>query len=315
MSKRILFFLFLFLFSYPSLSSGSILLDRIVAIVNKEVITWSDLYKAMEFEATAEVKAMKESDKMKIFKENESLFLENMIDMKLQIQEASKKGISASEEDVNRTIDGIKKKYSMTDEMFKDALLKEGFTLSEYKKKIYEQIIIGRLIEQEVRSKIIVSEVDIDRYLSENKNILMDSEGFVLSLIFLKRAEDKRQTEERAMELYNRLKAGESFEDLARKYSEDASAMNGGDIGFIKKRELSRDFLGVIANMNEGDISEPFWGTNGIYILRLNEKKEFKTEQQLREAVRQKLLSDRFSREYKNWIRSLRERAYVEIKL
>lgn len=315
MSKKILFFLFLFLFSYSSLGSGSVLLDRIVAIVNKEVITWSDLYKAMEFEATAELKTMKESEKMKIFKENESLFLENMIDMKLQLQEASKNRISASEEDVNRTIDGIKKKYSMTDEMFKEALLKEGFTLSEYKKKISEQIIIGRLIEQEVRSKIIVSEADIDRYLSENKNFLKDSEGFALSLIFLKMTEDKRLTEERAMDLYNRLKAGEGFEDLARKYSEDVSAMNGGDIGFIKKGELSRDFLGVIANMNEGDVSEPFWGINGIYILRLNEKKEFKTEQQLREAARQKLLSDRFSKEYKNWIRSLREKAYVEIKL
>ena len=67
--------------------------------------------------------------------------------------------------------------------------------------------------------------------------------------------------------------------------------------------------------MKDGDVSEPLWSGNGIHILRLNERKEFKNPQELREAVRQKLMDDKFTKEYRSWIKGLRERAYVEIKL
>ena len=136
-------------FAFGAVANSAILLDKVMAIVNKEVITWSDLYKAMEFEATDEIKAMKDDDRRRFFKENEAAFLETMIDMRLQVQEAIKSGISVSDEEVTKAIEGIKKKYSMTDETFKNAISKEGFTIKEYRKKLAEQIGIGRVVEQE----------------------------------------------------------------------------------------------------------------------------------------------------------------------
>lgn len=302
-------------FGYTAVASSAILLDKVMAIVNKEVITWSDLYKAMEFEATDEIKSMKDQDRRRFFKENESMFLESLIDMRLQLQEAAKAGVSASDEDVNRAIENIKKKYSMTDEAFKDAIGKEGFTLAEYRKKLSEQITISRIVEQEVRSKILVTEGDIDKYIAEHKEFERDVDGFNISHIFLRRAEDKKQVEEKIMEIYKKLKAGGDFSELAKQYSEDASARSGGELGFIKKSDMSGDFLNVLSNMKIGDVSEPFWSGNGIHIIRLNDKREIKSAQELREMVRQKLLEEKFNREYKNWIKGLRERAYVEIKI
>jgi peptidyl-prolyl cis-trans isomerase SurA len=315
MIKKILFVVSIILLGYTTFANSAILLDKVMAIVNKEVITWSDLYKAMGFEATDEIKAMKDEDKRRFFRENESIFLESLIDMRLQLQEAAKAGVSASDEDVNKAIENIQKKYSMTDEAFKDAIGKEGFTIAEYRKKLSEQITISRIVEQDVRSKVLVTEGEIDKYLSENKEMARESDGFNISHIFLKKTDDKKQLEEKAMEIYKKIKAGENFSDLAKQYSEDASARSGGELGFIKKSDMSKDFLDVLSKMKVGDVSEPFWGGNGIHIIRLNDKREIKSPQELREAVRQKLLDEKFSREYKNWIKGLREKAYVEIKI
>jgi peptidyl-prolyl cis-trans isomerase SurA len=315
MSKKILFVVCVTVFGYATLANSGILLDKVMAIVNKEVITWSDLYKAMEFEATDELKAMKAEDRRRFFKEHEMDFLENLIDMRLQLQEAAKLSISASTEDVNRAIENIKKKYSLTDDMFTQAISKEGFSLTEYRKKLLEQIIISRIVEQEVRSKTLVTEKEIDKYIAENKELVKESDGFNISHIFIRKTDDKKQVEEKILDLYKKIKAGENFSEIARQYSEDASARAGGDIGFIKKSDMTKEFLSVLEKMKVGDVSEPFWGANGVHILRLNEKIELKSQQELREAVRQKMLEEKFNKEYRNWTKSLREKAYIEIKL
>lgn len=315
MSKKIVFVVCLAVFCYAAIANSAILLDKVMAIVNKEVITWSDLYKAMEFEATDEIKAMKDEDRRTFFKENESMFLESLIDMRLQLQEAAKAGVSASDEDVNRAIENIKKKYSMADEAFKDAIGKEGFTLAEYKKKLSEQITISRIVEHEVKSKVLVTEGELDKYIAGHKELEKESDGFNISHIFLRRTDDRKQIEEKTADIYKRIKAGESFSELAKQYSEDTSARIGGELGFIRKSDMSKDFLNVLSKMKVGDVSEPFWGGNGIHIIRLNDKREIKSPQELREVVRQRLLEEKFSREYKNWIKGLRERAYVEIKI
>jgi peptidyl-prolyl cis-trans isomerase SurA len=303
------------LLGYATIANSAILLDKIMAIVNKEVITWSDLYKAMEFEATDEIKAMKDEDKRRFFKENEQEFLESLIDMRLQIQEAVKAGISISDEDVSRAIESIKKKHLLTDEAFKEAISREGFTMYQYRKKLSEQITISRVVEREVKSKILVTEGEVDKYLSENKDIAKEMEGFNISHIFFGKTADRKQIEEKAAEIYKKIKAGEDFSQLARQYSEDASARTGGELGFIRKSDMSKDFLDVLSKMKAGDVSEPFWGDNGIHIIRLNDKREIDSQQELREIIRQKLLEEKFNKEYRNWIKGLREKAYVEIKL
>ncbi len=314
MGKKMVTGVCLFLLCFSTVAESAILLDKVVAIVNKEVITWSDLYRAMEFEATDQIRGMKDDDRRRFFRENESVFLESLIDMRLQLQEAGRAGISAGAEDVNNAIGNIKAKYAMTDAAFEEAVKKEKSSLPEYRKRLAEQITISRVIEQEVRSKILVTEPELDKYLSEHKEVAKDSEGFGISQIFLKSADNNPGVEEKAKDIYKKIKAGEDFTSLARQYSEDGNAANGGDLGFIRKADLSGDFLKALSVMKTGDVSEPFWSGNGMHILKVNEIRVFKNPQELRDSVRQRLLEEKFNREYKNWIKGLRERAYIEIK-
>ncbi len=290
------------------------LLDRVEAIVNKEVITWSDLYREMEFDGGDRVRAMKDADRRRFFKDNEMSFLENLIDLKLQLQEAAKVGVTTSDADVAAAVKNIKSKYSMTDEIFDETIKKDGFTPETYKKKLWEQITVSRVVDQEVKSKILVTEQDIDAYLAGHKDAVKDLEGFDISQIMLKRTGDDKQLEQKAWDIYKKLQAGAGFAEVARQYSEDPGTRGGGDLGFIRQCDMSKEFLNVCSSVKPGGISEPIWRGDGIYIVRVNEARVFKSGQEMREAIRQKLLNEKFNAALKNWAKGLRDKAYVEVK-
>lgn len=318
MMKLRVFIFVLLVFIFHSVSQAAILLDRVVAVVNQEVITWSDLYKAMEFEASDKMRGLKDEEKRKIFKENEGIFLESLIDMKLQLQAAKQLGIDATTDDVNSTIADIRKKYSLDEPALIESLKKEGFTFDEYKKKIAEQIILSRVVSQQIKSRIVVSETDVQKQMGEDKNILAEGEAYRLRQIFFKRPDssnDRKAVEGKADAVLKQLKAGEDFSALAQKYSEDPSRKAGGDLGFVKKRYMAKEFIDVISRMKAGEVSQPFWTDRGLHIVRLEEKSEKHSEAELKESIRNKLIEKYSSEKYKSWLRGLRENAYIEIRL
>lgn len=294
---------------------AAILLDKVMAIVNKEVITWSDLYRAMEFEATDAVKAMKDEERRRVFRESEMLFLEKLIDKRLLLQEAEGLKITVSENEVTGAVNNIMSKYSMKEEAFKEAMKREGFTLAQYRKSLSEQIIIGRIVDHDVRNKVVVSEAEVDKYFADNPNLAKENEGYDLSQIFIRKANSNAQTEAKAKEIMAKIKEGGAFTTVAQQYSEDATARIGGSLGFIKKSELSPEFVKALATLKQGEMSDPFWGPNGMHILLLNEIHSFKDQKELRDAVKNKLFEEKFNDQYKNWLKGLREKAYIEIRL
>ncbi|HWR59609.1 MAG TPA: peptidylprolyl isomerase, partial [Thermodesulfovibrionales bacterium] len=262
---RLVWMTCLILFFSAGLAQSSALLDRVVAVVNKEVITWSELYRAMEFDVTGEMRSLSEAEKKKIFKESEMHFLESMVDAKLQMQAARVLDIGATREEISDAIDGIKKKYGMDEKGLEESLRKEGFTVEEYRKRLTEQIVLTKLVRQQVRSKIVVSEEEIADYMAKNKN-----DEYRVRQIFFKNPEketDRNTLEQRAVEVMQRLKNGEDFAMLALTYSDDPSGKSGGEMGYIKKEHLGKDFLAVISQMPVGAISAPFWTERGLHIV------------------------------------------------
>lgn len=308
----------LFSLILSAMSHASILLDRVVAVVNKEVITWSELYKIMEFEASEQIKKLSEKERIKILKDNEATFLETLIDMRLQLQEAKGLGLEVTSEEITETIENIKKKYSMTHTDFIESLQKEGLTLEEYKKRLSDQILINKVVNYQIRNKIVVSDAEVKRYMDENKEIFSGSETYRLRQILFKRPEgnvDKKTVEEKALLVINKLKAGEDFSALATVYSEDPSGRLGGDLGFVNKDYLAKEFIEVLSGMKAGDFSMPFWTERGLHIIKLDEKVSAQNMDKVKEDVRRQLTEEQFSEKYKSWIKGLREKAFIEIRL
>lgn len=297
----------------PALSYPAALLDKIVAVVNKEVITWGELYRTMEFETTNEMKSLSDAEKKKVFKDNEAAFLERMIDMKLQLQVAKRLDIEATKDEIAEAIDGIRKKYAMGDQEFQESLKKEGFSLEEYKKRLAEQIILSKVVAQQVKNKIVISDEEIRDYMARNQG----TEYRVRQIFFRKPDKDfdKGAMEAKAEEVLQKLKSGESFASLAQRYSDDSTARTGGDLGFIKKEHLGKEFLDVLSAMPVGSVSSPFWTDKGLHIIYLEEKVDAQNTAEFKEIAGRKLLERRFNEEYRIWIRGLRERAFVEVRL
>jgi peptidyl-prolyl cis-trans isomerase SurA len=318
MFKSRLSFIILLILILSLPSHAAILLDRVVAVVNKEVITWSELYKAMEFEATTQIKNLSEAERTKIFKESEASFLETLIDMRLQLQEAKSTGLEVTQEEVKETIENIQKKYSMTQTDFIDSLKKEGLNFEDYQKRLSEQILINKVVNYQIRNKIVVSDAEVKRYMEANREAFSGSETYKIRQIFFQKPEgtmDKKPLEEKAMEIIKRLKAGEDFSALARVYSEDPSGRLGGDLGFVNKDIMAKEFVEVLSGMNVGDFSMPFWTVKGLHIIKLDEKVSAQNIDKVKEDVRRQLTEEQFSDKYKSWIKSLREKAYIEVRL
>lgn len=299
-------------------SQAGVLLDKVVAVVNQEVITWSELYKSMEADAVPQLKEMKDTERRQVFKESEASFLDTLIGVKLQLQEAKSLGVNVSDEELKEGIDNIKKKYSMTDSAFVDSLKKEGYTFEEYKKRLREQIMISKVVNLRIRSKILTSEADVKKFIEENKELSESGEGYKLSQIFFKKPKndgEKGSVEEKAALVLKKLKEGVPFADLAKEYSEDTSAASGGDLGLVKKSQMAKEFAEALSVMKPGDTSAPFWTSGGLHIIKLNEKIGARSPGQITEEAKTALTNKIFMERYAVWMKGLREKAYIEIRL
>jgi peptidyl-prolyl cis-trans isomerase SurA len=297
---------------------GAVLLDRVVAVVNQDVITWSELYKAMKMDASPNVKEMTAEERDKIFKEQEAPFLESLINVRLELQQATSEGLTVGDEEVKEAIDSIKKKYSMSDAELAESLKKEGYTLDEYRKRLREQILVSKVVNRDIRSKILVTDSEVRNYAEGHRSSLEGAEGYRISQIFFKMpasAEEKSRIEEKAEAIVKRIRSGENFADLAKEYSEDPSASAGGDLGFIKKDQLMKEFRDEVARMKPGDVSSPFWSKSGLHIIRLDEKPGAGGTNVIEEQAREEVTKNLFNEKYNEWVKSLRDHAFIEVKL
>ncbi|MBI5640119.1 MAG: peptidylprolyl isomerase [Nitrospirae bacterium] len=298
--------------------SANVLLDRVVAVVNQEVITWSELYKNMETDASPQLRELKDEERKKVFRENEAAFLESLINVKLQLHEAKVMGMNVSDDEIAEAIDSIMKKYSMTDSVFRDSLKKEGYSFEEYRKRLKEQILISKIVNQQVRNKIFVSEGEIAKYIDDNKGAQGNEESYKISQIFFKKPKDESEMarlSEKAAQMIQSISGGESFKELAKKYSEDSSGIAGGEIGVISKSALLKEFREALAVMKPGDVSKPFWTERGLHIIRLDEKLEPRGIVEIQEEAKRQITNKYFMEKYNAWIKTLREKAFIEIRL
>jgi peptidyl-prolyl cis-trans isomerase SurA len=238
--------------------------------------------------------------------------------MRMKSRFLKRLGIEVTPDEVKEAIENIKKKYSLSDESLKESLKKEGFDFDEYKKRIREQIMIGKVINQQVRNKVVVSDEEVKKYIdNKNKDEIGDDEFKIRQIFFKKPIDDdqKKAIEDKTMLIIQRLKQGEDFSALASEYSEDPTGKIGGDLGYVKKSYLAKEFVDTLSSMKIGDFSMPFWTEKGLHIIKLEDKRTAPTKEEAKEAIEKKLTENKFLERYENWMEDLRNNAHIDIKL
>ena len=299
-------------------SYGAVLLDRVVATINDEVITWSELRKVIEHDGEGVLKGVSEGEREKKRKNIEKIHLNRMVDMKLQIQEAGRLRIEVSDTEADSAVDEIKSKYNLTDETLRESLKKEGFTLEEYRKNLSDQILISKVVSMEVRPKVFVSESDIEKYYESNKEKYRDEEKVKIRQIFFSNTDDELMREAlltRAEGVVKRIREGEDFTKLAGEFSEDTNRDSGGDLGYIKRGSVLNEVEEAAFVLKPGEVSEPFWSTAGLHIIMVEDIVGGVAVEKIRGDIRNILFEESFRMKHNGWIKKLRESAYIEMKL
>jgi peptidyl-prolyl cis-trans isomerase SurA len=297
------------------------MIDRIVARVNDDVITLSELQEEglPLFERLRENYTGKELESQVQRAERE--FLEQLIMKRLQLQYASQIGITASENEINSALKDVLTRNNLTQQQLTELLTREALTLQDYKDRLREQIILARLMNQAVRSRVSVDASEVETYYRAHQDEFnQPTQARVRHIFFRVEPGGGRPQEEvhgRATRVLQEARNGGDFADLARRYSEDASATNGGDLGFIRRGQALPEFEEVIFAMKEGDISEVIRTPNGLHIVKVDmftigsERPfpEIKTE------IERRLLQEKIEKRFQDWTNELKDRAFIEITL
>lgn len=298
--------------------------DRIVAIVNDDIITLSELDEA----ARPVIERLKESSprpgaplERQLF-EAKAQILRMMVDQKLAEQEISRLGIAVTPEDIDRVIADVKREANMTEEELRQALKEEGISWEEYRKQVGEQLCRARLVNEEVRTKIVITDERCRRYYEENEaKFRVYDEAEVEQILLAVRpgmaASEREAQHARAQELLAVLQAGADFATLARQYSDAPTKVEGGRLGWLRLDEMAPNLKKVIAALKPGGLSEVVVTDQGFQIFRLRDFRAggLKPFEQVKDEIYRELFQQEVDREYEAWLSGLRKKAYIKLTL
>ncbi|HVP35647.1 MAG TPA: peptidylprolyl isomerase [Terriglobales bacterium] len=276
------FLLSLFLFLFHSTVPAQDTLDYVVAVVGKDIILNSELKLQTEIYLTQTGQKINSQQELDQLKKN---LLEQMINDRLLLAQAQKDTLlKVSDKEIDQTLESqlskIKTQFP-SEEAFQNELKAEGITEAElrrtYRGQIQEQLLRDRLISSRL-SKINISSREVKEFYEQYGDSLPEQpESAKLSQIFFK-IEPSQKTIDSLKSLtqtiLGRAKAGEDFSELAKKYSEDPSAKEGGDLGFLKRGEILPEFEEKAFSLSPGEISDVVQTPLGFHIIKLDEKKE-----------------------------------------
>ena len=290
--------------------------DRILAKINDEIITQSELSREMEpirKEIMSKISGPQQEAELK---KAEEQILNSLIESALIYQKAVEMEYNAqAEERVDSYIQELMKANNIrdTDEL-ENALAQEGQSLKTYREQIERQIISSDLVNDFINSRINLLTPEIERYYQNHQADFTTPEEVTLSEIILD-ATNAEDAKGRADDIARRINEGESFAVLAGQYSKGTTAGKGGDIGTYIVDKLNPETREVIANVRDGEISTPQKSNEGFIIYRVDARKptEVKPLDEVRDTIKNILYQQKRMPEYDRFITQLKEDAYIQI--
>lgn len=300
-------------------------IDRIVAVVNGEVITLSELeVKARPLirQYLKDVKDPVSFDEKK--KEILSKVLPQLVDERLIQKEIDRLGIKVSKQEVEAAIEGICKENGLTLEELKEKLERDGYTLEGYKKEIKKQIERTAVINSQVKAKIVVTDAQVLAYLKEHPGSGIDlpesGPRYILQQICIVPGKDPAsvaRARERAKEALSALESGKEFSEVAKEYSDLPSAKDGGYLGALTPGEMAAFLRKAVLKLKPGEHSGVIETPMGFQIFRLKaiDTSARGVDKNKMEEVRRKLYRQQINARFEEWLQELRSKSTIRILL
>ncbi|MBB4867371.1 peptidyl-prolyl cis-trans isomerase SurA [Pseudomonas nitritireducens] len=250
-------------------------LDRVVAIVDNDVVMQSQLDQRLR-----EVRATIQKRGAPLPPEHvlDQQVLERLIIENIQLQIGDRSGVRITDEELNQAMGTIAQRNNMSLDQFRAALAHDGLSYDEAREQVRREMIISRVRQRRVAERIQVSEQEVQNFLASDLGKIQLSEEYRLANILIPvpdsaSPETVQAAARQAQELYQQLKQGADFGQLAVSRSAGDNALEGGEIGWRKAAQLPSPFDSMVGTLAVGDVTEPVRTPGGFIIIKLEEKR------------------------------------------
>ena len=258
-----------------NLAYANVPLDRIIAIVNEDVIMQSELESKVR---TVRGQMQQQGARLPPPSILERQVLDNLVQNRIQLQLASRTGIRVDDETLNRTISNIAAENQVSLTQFREILEQDGYRFEQFRENIRNEITLSRLRQRQVENRIVVTEKEIDNFLANQEfqgtaQTEVRLSHILLSLPEAATADEIEQVRQVANQVREDLLAGADFVEIAQTVSDGGNAENGGDLGWRKLEDVPSLFADYIPDMKNGDISELIQSPSGFHIIKIADLK------------------------------------------
>jgi peptidyl-prolyl cis-trans isomerase SurA len=307
--KNLFLLIFIISFLLFSPESSSEVVDRIIAIVNDDIITLKEVEQFVHVEKN---RFKSVEDYLVGLKLREKLVI--LIENTLIKQQAKKMKIDVSDREVREVVENIKKQHLITEEELKEQLKKENLSYDEFLKGIRITLLRNKVLARVITPEVNLTEKALKDYYDSHFDEFTEEELHLQQIFISGLREDSK---ERADFVYDSLSKGIPFEELAKQYSDDPSGKYGGDVGYVKKEELIPEIREAIKDLREGSYARTIQSRYGFHILKLvNRKKgDIIPFEKAKEEIKRRLIMEESEKRYKDFIDKLKRSSYIEVKL
>ncbi|MBI3320663.1 MAG: peptidylprolyl isomerase [Candidatus Omnitrophica bacterium] len=287
--------------------------NRIVAIVNEEVITEADV--------TSRINSLLEDADAPLPEGHDAttmhqMVLRRLIEQRVILQEGKRLGVQVGADEILKRLEALRGRFSTPDE-FEQSLSDSGLSKEQLKESIRDQLTIQHVIDAKIRSAIVVSPQEVAQELSAHPELAKPGDRVRASHLLIRVTEERSEASARALieDLHRQLTQGADFPSLAKRYSEDPHAEAGGEMGWVAQGELLPELDAALFSVKEGMVSSPIQTRLGFHLVKVEERRTATSlsVMEANRAVYQQLYQQKFQEAFARWLAELKRHAYIEI--
>lgn len=302
-----------------SLAADPLVVDQIIAKVNGDIITRSDLEReSKNMEAEMRARGMNPQQIQQEMEQRRSTILRDRIDSLLLVQRGKDLNINVDAE-VTKYLGKIQSDNKIADpDKFHQWIREQaGTSFEDFRLEMKNRFVRERVVGQEVSSKISIPRADLEKYYNEHKSEFIRKERvFLREILVSKEGKTPEEAEKKAKDLTARARKGERFPELARDNSDAGSAKQGGDLGGWQKEDLMKSLVDAVWDKEKGYVTDPIQIDAGWLILRVEEhhKEGLAALDEVENDVREKLYMPLFEPKIREYLTQLRQDSFLEIR-
>lgn len=301
-------------------SSEGVLVDGVAAVVNDEVITYSQVREVVGARERMLRSMYRGQELIEQIQEARKSALDDLIDRQLILQEFKSMDMQIPDRVIDQRINAlIVEEFGGDRQAFLRTLQAQGFTLTKFRELERDKIIVSAMRQRNVPRNILISPQKIEEYYRTNREKYSTPEQVKLRLIKIaKETGEEGSTPESqraiAEEIRTKLTSGSDFERMAQMYSDDPTREEGGDWGWIDRNTLTSSLTNEIFKLKTGEISPVITLGDYYYILKVEARKNSTTRplDEVRSEIEQTLLDEARSAQQRQWLDRLRKKAYIK---